>query len=373
VRGRLVTGVAVAASLAATGSAGAVEPVYVTNYDTNGGHVGVSQFTIGVGGLLKPDPTPTAAAGNAPYGIVVSPNKKYVYVSNGRSNGHGGISQYTIGAGGMLKPDPKPTVAAGKDPEGIVESPNGDYVYVTNSAAAGSVSQYTVGVGGMLKPDPKPTVPAGKNPGALAISPNGKYVYVPSNGPSNPSTSSVSQYTVGAGGMLKPDPTPSVAAGKSPQTIAISPNGEYVYVGNYYSGISQYTVGAGGMLQPDATPQLAFSATTAPAGMVVSPTGSYVYVAEPENPTQGGDGPGEVLQYTVGAGGMLNAAPVGATPAGFFPIGIGLSPSGQDVYVVDEGNGHEGISQFTIAAGGSLSPVTIPFLADLHGPVGIAF
>ena len=121
-------------------------------------------------------------------------------------------------------------------------------------------------------------VASGNGPTAIAVSPNGQFVYVANY--NTDGTGGISQYTVGAGGALTPMATPTVAAGHNPEAITVSPNGQFAYVANNNGtgsgGVSQYTVGAGGELTPMATPTVA--AGNAPYGIAVSPNGQYVYV-----------------------------------------------------------------------------------------------
>src|SRR5206468_2811857 len=83
-----------------------------------------------------------------------------------------------------------------------------------------TISQYDVGAGGVLTPKSPPTVAAGLFPEGIAVSPDGKSVYV-ANGafPEN----DVSQYDVGAGGALTLKSPPTVAAGGSPHAVAVGP------------------------------------------------------------------------------------------------------------------------------------------------------
>jgi DNA-binding beta-propeller fold protein YncE len=72
----------------------------------------------------------------------------------------------------------------------------------------------------------------------------------------------ISQYDVGAGGTLSPKSPPTVTLAHddfpstdSPQALAVSPDGQSVYVANLSSGdISQYDVGASGALSPKSPP-----------------------------------------------------------------------------------------------------------------------
>ena len=85
------------------------------------------------------------------------------------------------------------------------------FAYVTNSADS-SVSQYDIGAGGLLAPLSPATVAAGAAPVGVAVSPDGQSVYV-----TNHADASVSQYDVGAGGLLAPLSPATVAAGAQPR------------------------------------------------------------------------------------------------------------------------------------------------------------
>ena len=92
--------------------------------------------------------TPTVAAGNAPYGIAVSPNGRYVYLANGG----GGVSQYSVGSGGMLAPMATPTVAGGDGPAGIAVTPDQGPVasFTVPATPAGSASSFSASGSGSV-------------------------------------------------------------------------------------------------------------------------------------------------------------------------------------------------------------------------------
>jgi PKD repeat protein len=135
----------------------------------------------------------------------------------------------------------------------------------------GSVLQYDVGSGGVLLPKTPAAVPAGVNASQVAISPDGNSVYVPNN-----QSSDVSQYDVGAGGALSP---------KTPATVAVG-------------------VGAAGVrVIPDQGPVASFTATAAPAG---SPTR---FDGSASNDTDG-----RIARYDWSFGDGASAVNAGATP-----------------------------------------------------------
>src|SRR5439155_885281 len=155
---------------------------------------------------------------------------------------------------------------------GVAVSPDGGSVYVANFIGGnfgGTVSQYDVGPGGALTPKSPPTVFADHDPSGVAVSPDGQSVYVTNfhlqaNG-------TLAQYDVGAGGKLTPKSPAMVAAGIAPEGVAVSPDGQSVYVANNDSNtVSQYDAGAGGKLTPKSPATVAGHG--GPRGVAVSPT-----------------------------------------------------------------------------------------------------
>jgi DNA-binding beta-propeller fold protein YncE len=73
----------------------------------------------------------------------------------------------------------------------------------------------------MLTPDPTASVEAGYGSFAIAVSPDGNYVYVANDRTSG--SRGVSQFTIGADGMLSADHVAAVSAGELPLAIAVAP------------------------------------------------------------------------------------------------------------------------------------------------------
>jgi DNA-binding beta-propeller fold protein YncE len=237
----------------------------------------------------------------------------------------------------------------------------GPFAYVSNQGGPATVSQYTVGAGGLLVPLTPPTVPADNlgTPFAVAVSPNGRSVYV-TNG--NSSIGRVSQYDAGADGRLSPKSPPTVAAGDYPAGVAVNPRGGSVYVTNANGlSVSQYTVGAGGRLS--AKNPATVAAGQDPISLAVSPDGGSVYVANHLDRT--------VSQYDVGAGGGLSPKSPATVAAGTLPRGVAVSPDGGSVYVTN--NTFPGtVSQFNVGAGGKLFPKSPATVTAGNGASGVA-
>ena len=250
------------------------------------------------------------------------------------------------------------------------------FPYVTN-LFGDNVSQYKIGWYGLLAPLSPPTVAAGRSPAGLTVSPNGKSLYVTNTGPfdngaaaSNGGAAgdSVSQYTIRASGRLLPKSPPTVAAGDGPVAVAVRPDGESAYVVNESGdSVSQYNVGWRGKLSPKRPRRVA--AGSEPTDVAVSPDGKSVYVTNA--------GAASVSQYDVGPGGRLSPKSPRTVAAGDIPIDLAVNPDGKSVYVIDHGvisggGNSAGVLQFNVGSGGELSPKSRPRVRAGTNPISVA-
>jgi 6-phosphogluconolactonase len=296
----------------------------------------VAQYDVGDNGLLSPKDSPTVAAGGGPVSVAVSPDNRSAYVANfGTITAGGTVSQYDVGPGGALFPKRvatvplEPTNPTSQAAVAVAISPDGLSAYVTSWPAAtpsatGAVYQFDVERGGLLSPKDPPKVAAGVQPGQVVVHPDGESVYVP-----GPVDDTISQYDVGANGALSPKAAGPLGAGDTPGDMAVTPDGRSAYVAN--SGdpglgggsVTQYDVGAGGALSAK-RPEMVLAGRN-PAGVAVSPDGQSVYVTDFGSMGLGG---GTVLQFDVG----LRAALVPKDPpaltltAGANAAGLAVSP-----------------------------------------------
>ncbi len=296
--------------------------LYVTNFS---GSPGVSAYTIGSGGALTAITTGTFAAGSNPNGIAISPNGNYLYTTNSGSGSGGSdsISGYSIGSGGSLSPITLSAAGfiAGVEPWGIAISPNGNYLYVTNvsSTGASGLSPYTINPDGTLAAITTGTFATGSGPKGIAISPNGNYLYVTNDG------GSISAYTITSGsGALASNGTFTTVT--NPQGgIAISPNGNYLYVTNVSSsgtnGLSAYAINSGGSLSLSSS---GYTTGATPFGIAISPDGNYLYVTNIGSAT----GASGISAFRINSDGTLS--PITLTTSGSttgkYPAGIAIMP-----------------------------------------------
>jgi YVTN family beta-propeller protein len=244
---------------------------YYSNYDFHNGSVYVINTTTN-------EVTTKIPIGHNSNDVIVSPNSKYIYVAN---SGDGSVHVinaatntvmtiilvgsnindlamssndayiYAVGDGSVSVIDTTKnmviaTVPVGNSPSAAAVSPNGAYAYITNKDDD-SVSVINTTTNMVIA-----TVPVGDSPSAAAVSPNGEFVYVTNRGDGSVSVIDTKTNTINATINLEDKPWDFVQvvlpSGSEqyitssthpyitePCSIAISPNGQYAYIANYYT------------------------------------------------------------------------------------------------------------------------------------------
>jgi DNA-binding beta-propeller fold protein YncE len=234
-----------------------------------------------------------------------------------------GIGTTSIGAALGAVTAPVATLTATAAPE---------YAYASNQSD-NTVSQYVIGAGGVLTS--MGTQATGAEPNAIAVVPSGRYLYV-----ANWIDNTLSEYRIGSGGTLTAIGT--VATGINPASIIVDPTSSYVYVANLGSNtVSEYAIGSGGALTNIGT----IAAGSGPACIAIDPTGHYVYTANQNS--------NNVSEFAIGTGGTLTSA--GTVAAGGLPQSVAIDPTGRYAYVANYNDGT--VSEYTIGAGGTLASI----------------
>jgi 6-phosphogluconolactonase (cycloisomerase 2 family) len=241
------------------------------------------------------------------------------------------------------------------------------FAYVTNSYPVDEVAQFNIGPGGLLAPLSPFTVATRQHPISVAFSPDGESVYVGNSGAlsgdPDDEQGSISQYDVAADGELSPkSPASVISCGSTAGPIAVSPDGQSLYAptGSDCTRIYQYDIDPGGELSPKSPAFADVDDNADPYGVVVSPDGQSVYVASSRR----------VYQYDVGSGGELSpkSPPWLATANQSFEVAV--TPDGRSVYVtIQYGNS---IAQYDVGASGELSPKSPPRVATGGQPRHLA-
>jgi 6-phosphogluconolactonase (cycloisomerase 2 family) len=194
--------------------AGSVAPdgnhVYVPNENNNPAAAPetVSAYAVASNGSLTR--IQTIASGNPavqsnPFGSTITPDGRFLYVSNPEDGANGTISGFQVNSDGTLTTiDVSPSVAGdwlnaapGNHPLNEAVSPDGHHLYVATRASS-TVNAYTINADGSLTPiQGQPFSTDGTNGKALALTPDGKRLYVSNNGSNN-----VSGFNVASDGSL---------------------------------------------------------------------------------------------------------------------------------------------------------------------------
>jgi 6-phosphogluconolactonase (cycloisomerase 2 family) len=236
--------------------------LYVANYGggINPGTVG--QYTIGANGELTYVGAYTAGTGTA--SVTVNSTDSVAYVTNYLA---GTISVFSIAPGGALTLASTTTLSADAGPVDLVLDPTGEYAYVSELGVANNpgsaIAQFSVTAGtGALVPLSTATVATKNNPRWLALNAAGNLLFVPDAG-----ANVVQAFSLGAtsGSLGAAGAATNPATGVNPAFAVVDPTDQYLYVSNRGGGVlgltapfgnslSQYAIGAGGVLTPLSAP-----------------------------------------------------------------------------------------------------------------------
>ncbi len=352
-------------------------------YVANNGSDNVSGYSINTtSGILAPIPGSPFSNLSGPSAMAVSSNGFFAYVTNGRTST---VAAFRVSTEGALlsvpttpsNPNPAPVEAA---PGALAIAPNTKHVYVGNSGTD-KVTAFNIEASGALTLIPQtagttnPVSVNGADPAAIAITQNGQFLYVANSGSNNVTAFSI--VATGLVSLITPsgaNTNPISTGGTTPKSMAISPNGSFLYVANSGShNVTVFQIGTNGLLTlvPPAggttNPILTGTGATAPNSLMISLDGRFLYSA---------NGGGTISAFTIGSDGLLglvstsagNLNPISAG-ANTTPVALTMSPDGLFLYVATNVTTLGGrVSAFTITPEtGTLVPLTVlvgnPFLA----------
>src|SRR5579863_1753403 len=328
------------------------------------GPAAVTVFNPGPGGGSSNASTFTVTTGAVdPQSIAVDPSGKFAYVASQGCDLDGYVSMYTINpTTGALASIAPPVPSNDEFTDSVTVDPSGKFAYVASSGDVwdidfGSVLTYTINpTTGALKSATGGITGTGVNGtpeffNSIAFDPSGKFAYAADGGAfpagSFGGSSSVSMYTINSttGALTS---LGLIAAGTSPDAVAVDPAGKFAYVANFGSNdISMYTIDATtGALASIGT----IAAGTGPVSAAVDPAGKFAYMTNFNS--------NDVSMYTVDATtGALTS--IGSIAAGTNPSSVAVDPAGKFAYVANwTGNNADGsVSMYTVdATTGVLTP-----------------
>ena len=205
--------------------------------------------------------------GNPNQGVAITPNGEYVYVTNYdgavtviSTATHTVTANITIGTQSA-----SPVTNVGANiitvggpiiPQAVAITPNGECAYAANSDGTVSVINTTTNTVTATV-----TLGDGDNAYAVAITPNGENAYVCVN------STAVSVISTATNTV-----TATIGGFDQPNGIAITPDGKYAYVTNYFNdSVSVISTATN-------TVDKTVSAGSSPYGIAITPNGEYAYV-----------------------------------------------------------------------------------------------
>ena len=288
--------------------------------------------------------------GDGAHSLVLHPSGKFVYVAN-PGQLEDDISLFDVEADGSLtEVTPRtPIGPMASEPELLAMDPAGGYLYVMNTGS-NNISVFSIDSSkGFLTQVANSPVEIGLSPLNMQLTPSGNYLYVTTSG--NPN-GYIYAFSVSAG-VLTPlpstptAPNPSSSDGINPNGLAIDPKGAYLYAANTSSAsISIFSIGSSGALSPVSGSPLA-DTYTAPVSLILDPKGAYLYVAN--------QGANNVGVYSISSTGLPTVLTSSTTTGAFVtetsPSFLVADPSGEYLFVGNQGSSAAGIQAFSVSGG----------------------
>jgi 6-phosphogluconolactonase (cycloisomerase 2 family) len=322
-------------------------------YAANSGDDSLTVFDADVdSGTLTLAPNPTIATGDAPQGVVLTPDSRYLYVGNETD---GTISAYSVGSDGALTELPASPFPTAPSPRGLTATADGAHLYVAGDG--GDVSGYAIAPTGALTELAGSPWDLGVPARGVAASPDSKLQYG-----TGWSTGTLAGFTIGPGGELAPLPDPIPDPGTSPAALAFTPNGRHLYVASSAGDIAGYSVAPSGALT--AVPGSPVAAPSPYGSLAISPDGASLYAPNYNDMSVSG--------FSVATDGSL--APAADSPYDLLQqsIGAAVTPNGKFLYVSPGQQGPPGtgsaVAGFARGSAGALTPIAgSPFAATGAG------
>lgn len=327
---------------------------YVVGQGTNE----VFTFQSQRNGALVPLGAPNFPAGSAPAAMAVHTSGLFLYVVNfAGSNvtlldinkGNGELS-VPVNSSVVQTVNPINIFNTGANPIAVVMSPTAPFLFVANQAA-GTITSFTVDPGSGTLSQIGPATPVVQaapavNPQSMAISPKGDLLYV-----ANALQGTIAVLTIDAKGVLgyAPGSPFSLGAGVTPNSVVAESSGRFVYVANPAgNAVLGFSVQGNGALTPISGSPFPAGALT--SAVAVDPQGALLYAAN----TGSNNVSAFAIDASTGALGALAGSPFATGGVG--PSSLIVDANTTVVYVTDQVT-HD-IAALAILSGGSLAPVT---------------
>ena len=261
----------------------------------------------------------TVNVGVTPAGLAVTPDNKFIYVANNNNYGITNGDSVTVINAATNLPVLTITDASFNQPYTVTINPAGTIAYVTNSNSS-TITIINIATNTVIG-----TITGFDGPSGMAITPDGNTAYVNNYG--------------GPGGVGSGNGTtvrvvnlntnlivgPAITVGLAPASLAITPNGAFVYVINYVNG--NPGTGTISVIQTSNNTVVdTITGFSGPFAIAINPLGTLAYV------TNFGSNNFAPYGTTVSVV-NLNSNTITATiPVGIQPSGIAITPDGKYAY-----------------------------------------
>ncbi len=270
--------------------------LFVANQATND----ISAYTVMADGTLTAGST-TPTGGMTPLSMAMDSVGHFLFVANQGLQvdpASGTVSVFAVQDATLTAVPGSPFqvaelgAASGTGPAGVAVTPDGKFLYVSNQFDS-SVTTFSVDASGVLTRGSVVTV--GTTPSALAVTPNGGFLYVANS-------STLSGFAIcnqivtscidpnAPDGTLTPMANSPFSAGLGPANIVVAPSGKFMFVVDRLSNqVSEYKIATGtGVLTPNTQATISTAANPVWAAIRVGTTTdattggttNYLYVAE---------------------------------------------------------------------------------------------
>ncbi len=302
----------------------------------------------------------TSSASQFTYGSAAA---SYIYVANATAST---LTALSLSSGTLTALSGSP-YTLGTAPSAVAITPSGSLLYVASSS--GNVYVYTVAANGSLTlGNSGNPVTSLLNPSYMTVDKTGTWLFLISQ-----SLTQMSEYQINptTGVLTAPagTPTSTVTLSSNPAQIYITPNNQYVYVGEDPSS-SGSSVGGTDIFTLDATNgalsnPLHFNAKNPSSGgdnAISSDANSkFLFVGETDSGSNGVSG---VRVFTIGTGGSVTEITGSPFTNGLYldPIAIAMDPTNAYVYVASHASNN--ITGYSLGSTGALTLLTTsPFTA----------
>jgi len=270
-----------------------------------------------------------------PYTATLSPDGSKVYITNSASPATV-MDPGTISIIDTTINEVTGTITGFDGPSGLVINPQTNLGYVNNYGAAGGVMSgngTTISVVNMISGTITATIAVDLAPAALALSVDGNYLYVANYTTGATGSGTVQVIDTSTNGIVA-----TIPGFSGPFAVVVHPNGLYAYVTNFGSNNFDPYGTTVDVIDLNSNVVIASIATgIQPSGLDITPDGRYLYVSnyntlyQVGSPTfsdlTAGEGTVQVIDTTTNT--LLSTTFV----VGQSPSNISISPDGEYVYV----------------------------------------